>query len=45
MGILRIPGQLYDSLYSSYGWFGVAFAALFCVLVIVGIMTWIDRRR
>jgi hypothetical protein len=45
MGILRIPGRMYDYVYNGFGWFGVAFAALMVVLVIVAIMIWFDRRR
>jgi hypothetical protein len=45
MGILRIPGQIYDHIYGSYGWFGVAFAALGVVLLIIAVLTWFDRRK
>jgi hypothetical protein len=45
MGIFRLPGRLYDQLYTGYGWFGVAFAALGIVVLIIAIMVWFDRRR
>jgi hypothetical protein len=45
MGILHLPGRLYDQVYASYGWFGIAFAALGLVLAIVGVMIWFDRRK
>ncbi len=45
MGIFRLPGQAYDHIYATYGWFGVAFAGLGVVLAVIGIMVWFDRRR
>ena len=45
MGIFSLPGRLYDQLYSSYGWFGVAFAGVGIVLLFVMVMIWFDRRR
>jgi hypothetical protein len=45
MGILRLPGQVYDHLHASFGWFGVAFAGVAVVVGIVGILIWFDRRR
>ena len=45
MGIFRMPGRAYDYVYHSYGWWGIAFAALGLVLGIVAIMVWFDRRR
>ena len=45
MGIFRMPGELYDHVYSTYGWFGIAFGGVGLVLVIIGIMIWFDRRR
>jgi hypothetical protein len=45
MGILRVPGRIYDYLYNGFGWFGLAVAALLLVLAIVSIMVWFDRRR
>ncbi len=45
MGILRLPGRAYDYVYGGYGWFGVAFAGVALVLLIVGIMIWFDRRK
>jgi len=45
MGIIHLFGRVYDSVYSSYGWFGVAFAGVGVVLAIVAIMIWFDRRK
>lgn len=45
MGIFRIPGQLYDQVYNSYGWFGVAFGGVGVVLLFICILVWFDRRR
>jgi len=45
MGILRIPGRMYDQVYGSYGWFGVAFGGLALIVLVIGIMVWFDRRR
>ena len=45
MGIFSLPGRLYDQLYFSYGWFGVAFAGVGIVLLFVMILIWFDRRR
>lgn len=45
MGLFRIPGRIYDSIYGGYGWFGVAFAALGLVLLIIAVMVWFDRRK
>ena len=45
MGIFRIPGQIYDSVYNSFGWFGVAVGALLLILGVISIFVWFDRRR
>ena len=45
MGILHLPGQIHAYLYGHYGWFGVAFAGVGVVVLIVGVMIWFDRRR
>jgi hypothetical protein len=45
MGIFRLPGQAYDWVYRSWGWWGVAFSALGLCLLLVSIMIWFDRRR
>lgn len=45
MGILRLPGRIYDSVYGNYGWFGLAFAGVGVVVLIVAIMIWFDRRK
>jgi len=36
---------MYDQIYGSYGWFGIAFAALGVVVGVVAITVWFDRRR
>ena len=45
MGILRLPSRAYDYVYGCYGWFGVAFAGVALVVLVVCIMIWFDRRK
>jgi len=45
MGILRLPGRIYDHVYAGYGWFGVAFGALGLIVFVIAVMIWFDRRR
>ena len=45
MGIFRLPGQAYDYVYHSYGWWGIAFGALGVMLCIISGTVWFDRRR
>lgn len=45
MGIFKLPGRAYDYINVNYGWWGVAFAALGVVLLIVSTMVYFDRRR
>jgi hypothetical protein len=45
MGIFRLPGRLYDHVYGSYGWWGVAFGGVGLVVLIIAVCVWFDRRR
>jgi len=45
MGIFRLFGSWYDQVYTYYGWYGIGVGGVCAVVVVIGILTWFDRRR
>ncbi len=39
------PGYAYDTVYRTYGWFGVLFLVMGLIFVGLGVWLWLDRRR
>jgi hypothetical protein len=39
------PGTAYNHLYTSYGWWGVAFAGMGIILVGIVVWLWLERRK
>lgn len=45
MKIVQVPGRIYDYLDGHYGWWGLFFAGLVLVFLVVAVCIIWDRRR